>query len=101
MKIVWFGHSCFRLEIGGSVLLIDPFLKGNASFEASGIAWDEATKGVTHVALTHGHSDHIGDAGEVYPGNRENVDRFRQNHSGDSRQQDVDSPEGKPEHCAY
>ena len=31
----------------------------------SGIAWDEATKGVTHVALTHGHSDHVGDAGEI------------------------------------
>jgi len=65
MKIVWFGHSCFRLEIGASVLLIDPFLKGNPTFEASGIAWDEATKGVTHVALTHGHSDHVGDAGEI------------------------------------
>ena len=46
-------------------LLIDPFLKGNPTFEASGIAWDEATKGVTHVALTHGHSDHVGDAGEI------------------------------------
>ena len=29
MKIVWFGHSCFRLEIGSSIILIDPFLKGN------------------------------------------------------------------------
>ena len=52
MKITWFGHSCFRVETGGSVLLIDPFLKGNPTFEKSGIAWDEAIDGVTHVALT-------------------------------------------------
>ena len=65
MKIIWYGHSCFRLETGSSVILIDPFLKGNPTFEKSGIAWDEATKDVTHVALTHGHSDHVGDAGEI------------------------------------
>jgi L-ascorbate metabolism protein UlaG (beta-lactamase superfamily) len=65
VKIIWYGHSCFRLETGNSVILIDPFLKGNPTFEQSGLAWDDATKGVTHVALTHGHSDHTGDAGEI------------------------------------
>ncbi len=65
MKVTWFGHSCFRIETGGSVVLIDPFLKGNPTFEKSGVAWDDATNGVTHVALTHGHDDHIGDAAEV------------------------------------
>ncbi|MGB3720903.1 MAG: metal-dependent hydrolase [Hyphomicrobiaceae bacterium] len=65
MKITWFGHSCFRIETGNSVLLIDPYLKGNPSFENSGVSWEEATKGVTHVALTHGHDDHIGDAAEI------------------------------------
>src|SRR5690606_26499123 len=65
MKIIWFGHSCFRIETGNSVLLIDPFLKGNPTFEKSGVAWEDATRGVTHVALTHGHDDHIGDAAEI------------------------------------
>ncbi len=65
MKITWFGHSAFRVETGGAVILIDPFLKGNPTFEKSGIAWDQATAGVTHVALTHGHDDHIGDAAEI------------------------------------
>jgi L-ascorbate metabolism protein UlaG (beta-lactamase superfamily) len=65
MKIIWLGHSCFRLETGGSIVLIDPFLKGNPTFEKSGVAWGDATRGVTHVALTHGHSDHVGDAGEI------------------------------------
>ncbi|RTL72208.1 MAG: metal-dependent hydrolase [Hyphomicrobiales bacterium] len=65
MKLIWFGHSCFRVETGNSVVLIDPFLKGNPTFEKSGIAWKDAVDGVTHVALTHGHSDHLGDAGEI------------------------------------
>ena len=65
MQITWFGHSCFRVETGASIVLIDPYLKGNPTFEKSGIAWDEATKGITHVALTHGHDDHIGDSGEI------------------------------------
>ena len=65
MKIIWYGHSCFRVETGGSVVLIDPFLKGNPTFQASGIAFETAIKGTTHVALTHGHDDHIGDAGEI------------------------------------
>ena len=65
MKITWFGHSCFRIETGNSVLLIDPYLKGNPSFEKSGVSWEAATSGVTHVALTHGHDDHIGDAAEI------------------------------------
>ncbi|MEQ1647247.1 MAG: metal-dependent hydrolase [Hyphomicrobiaceae bacterium] len=65
MKITWFGHSCFRLDLGASVLLMDPFLKGNPTFEASGLSWAAATQGVTHVALTHGHFDHIGDAAEI------------------------------------
>jgi L-ascorbate metabolism protein UlaG (beta-lactamase superfamily) len=65
MRITWFGHACFRIETGRSVILIDPFLKGNPTFENSGISWDEATKGVTHVGLTHGHSDHAGDAAEI------------------------------------
>ncbi len=65
MKITWFGHSCFRVETGKSVVLMDPFLKGNATFEKSGVAWDAATQGVTHVALTHGHDDHLGDSVEI------------------------------------
>lgn len=65
MKITWFGHSCFRVETGGSVIMIDPFLKGSPTFQASGVSFEEAVKGVTHVALTHGHDDHLGDAAEI------------------------------------
>ena len=69
MKVTWFGHSCIRIDMNQngdqSALLIDPFLKGNPTFDKSGFSWAEATKGITHVALTHGHSDHIGDTVEI------------------------------------
>lgn len=65
MKITWYGHSCFRLEIASSVILIDPFLSGNPTFEATGRSVTDASAGVTHVALTHGHDDHVGDAAAI------------------------------------
>jgi L-ascorbate metabolism protein UlaG (beta-lactamase superfamily) len=60
MKITWLGHSGFRIEIEQAVLLIDPWLTGNPMFPAERRA--EAIAGVTHVFLTHGHGDHVGDA---------------------------------------
>lgn len=65
MKITWLGHSAFRIETGNSIILIDPFLKGNPAFEGASLDWDKAVQGVTHVALTHGHDDHIGDTAEI------------------------------------
>ncbi|NMJ43449.1 metal-dependent hydrolase [Roseomonas sp. JC162] len=58
MKITWFGHSAFRLEFGSSVVMIDPFLTGNPTFGGDA---EKASAGATHVLLTHGHGDHIGD----------------------------------------
>ena len=63
MKITWLGHSGFRIEIAGETLLIDPFLTGNPKFPAD--RQDEAIAGVTHILLSHGHGDHVGDAMEI------------------------------------
>ena len=60
MKIIWLGHSGFRIEIEGAVLLIDPWLDGNPMFPEAQRA--EALAGATHVLLTHGHGDHTGSA---------------------------------------
>ena len=59
MKITYHGHSAFRIETGKAVVLIDPFFTGNPAAKAS---WQEASKGCTHVLLTHGHGDHTGDS---------------------------------------
>ncbi|MCO6186450.1 metal-dependent hydrolase [Rhizobium sp. L1K21] len=59
MKITWLGHSAFRLDIAKAAILIDPFLTGNPSFEGQDAK--EVAKGVTHILLTHGHGDHVGD----------------------------------------
>ncbi|MBI1384978.1 MAG: metal-dependent hydrolase [Rhizobiales bacterium] len=61
MRITWYGHSCFKLETADDRLLIDPFLTGNPTAEAAGVASEAASAGVTHVLLTHGHDDHVGD----------------------------------------
>jgi L-ascorbate metabolism protein UlaG (beta-lactamase superfamily) len=58
MRITWLGHSAFRLDFGGTAVLIDPFLTGNPSFVGT---IEEASRGVGHILLTHGHADHIGD----------------------------------------
>jgi L-ascorbate metabolism protein UlaG (beta-lactamase superfamily) len=62
MKLTWFGHSAIRVEGGNHVILVDPFLSQNPKFEGS---VDEASRGATHVVLTHGHDDHVGDAVEI------------------------------------
>ena len=59
MKLIWLGHSAFRIELGKAVILIDPFLTGNPKFTGDA---EKAIEGATHVLLTHGHDDHIGDA---------------------------------------
>jgi len=62
MKLTWFGHSAVRAENQERVILIDPFLSENPKFGGS---LEEATRGATHVVLTHGHEDHVGDTVKI------------------------------------
>ena len=62
MKLTWYGQSAFRIEVTGATILIDPFLSGNPLWKKG---WEGPADGVTHVLLTHGHGDHVGDALEI------------------------------------
>ncbi|MCB5177049.1 MULTISPECIES: metal-dependent hydrolase [Microvirga] len=62
MKITWLGHSAFRLDFADKVVLIDPFFTGNPAFEGDR---DAVSEGVTHILVTHGHGDHVGDTVEI------------------------------------
>ncbi|MCX7305335.1 MAG: metal-dependent hydrolase [Hyphomicrobiales bacterium] len=62
MKLTHYGHSAFRVDVDGAAILIDPFLSGNPSW---GRGWEGPAEGATHVLLTHGHNDHLGDAAEI------------------------------------
>jgi L-ascorbate metabolism protein UlaG (beta-lactamase superfamily) len=61
MKITWFGHSAFRVDLAGAAIMIDPFI-GNPTFQGDQMA---AYQGATHVVLTHGHDDHTGSTVEI------------------------------------
>ena len=58
MKITALGHSAFRIETGKAVILIDPFITGNPAAKPGMM---DLTRDCTHVLLTHGHDDHVGD----------------------------------------
>jgi L-ascorbate metabolism protein UlaG (beta-lactamase superfamily) len=56
MDIRFLGHAAFELTDGDTRVLIDPFLTGNPK---AAVSADELEP--THIFLTHGHADHIGD----------------------------------------
>ena len=60
MEIRFLGHACFELTDGDTRVLVDPFLTGNPKAAARAGDVDP-----THVFLTHGHADHIGDTVDI------------------------------------
>ena len=56
--ITWYGHACIRIEtVGGRTVLIDPWF-GNPLSPMSA----DAVERCDLLLVTHGHSDHMGDA---------------------------------------
>ena len=58
MEIKFHGHSCFELSEGETTVLVDPFLKPN---NPAAVHTAEEVE-PTHIAITHGHVDHMADA---------------------------------------
>lgn len=61
MNIKYLGHSCFLIEVKGKTLLFDPYIRGNQM--ASGV--DIGALRPDYILISHGHSDHVGDAIEI------------------------------------
>jgi L-ascorbate metabolism protein UlaG (beta-lactamase superfamily) len=70
MRITWFGHSAFRLDFADKAVLIDPFFTGNPAFDGDRA---KASEGATHIIITHGHGDHVGDTLEIAKATRAKV----------------------------
>ncbi|MBU1020478.1 MAG: MBL fold metallo-hydrolase, partial [Firmicutes bacterium] len=61
MIVKFLGHAAFLLEDINFKALIDPFLKNNPSY----IEDPSDREGITHIFITHGHNDHVGDSVEI------------------------------------
>lgn len=59
MKVTYYGHSCFGVQVAGKHLLFDPFISGNPL--AQGVV-NAAKVPADFVLVSHGHDDHMLDA---------------------------------------
>jgi len=57
MKLTFYGHATYSVEVNGKNLLFDPFFTGNPSVKEVDIDSIKAD----YLFITHGHGDHTGD----------------------------------------
>jgi L-ascorbate metabolism protein UlaG (beta-lactamase superfamily) len=57
MKVTYYGHSCFQVEVAGKHLLFDPFITPNERAQSIDIHSIPAD----YILLSHGHEDHVAD----------------------------------------
>lgn len=58
MKLTYYGHSCFSVEIKGKKLLFDPFITYN---ELANTKVDVDTVPADYILVSHAHQDHTAD----------------------------------------
>jgi L-ascorbate metabolism protein UlaG (beta-lactamase superfamily) len=58
MKVTYYGHSCFGVEVAGRHLLFDPFITPNEKARAIDVNRIEAD----FLFISHAHADHLADA---------------------------------------
>lgn len=61
MKVTYYGHACFAAQIANRTLLFDPFISGNELAKAI----DPKTVPADYILISHGHADHMADAGDI------------------------------------
>ena len=55
MNVTYYGHSCFSVDVGGTILLFDPFITGNPAAKDIDINSIKAD----YILISHGHEDHV------------------------------------------
>lgn len=61
MKLTYYGHSCFGVEIKGKKILFDPFISPNELAKDIDINSVDAD----YILVSHGHEDHVADALDI------------------------------------
>jgi L-ascorbate metabolism protein UlaG (beta-lactamase superfamily) len=61
MKLTYYGHSCFAIEINNATLLFDPFITGNTLAKDVDIDSIKAD----YILVSHAHFDHIQDVEQI------------------------------------
>jgi len=56
----WYGHATLGVQTGEYRLLIDPFFSGNSQTKQN-----LEKLYADYILITHGHSDHVGDAQQI------------------------------------
>jgi L-ascorbate metabolism protein UlaG (beta-lactamase superfamily) len=57
MKLTFYGHATFSIEVNGKTILFDPFFTGNPAVKNA----DPDKIKADYIFITHGHADHTGD----------------------------------------
>ncbi|CAN5438297.1 metal-dependent hydrolase [soil metagenome] len=57
MKLTYYGHACFSVEVAGKTLLFDPFITPNPLAETV----DVNAVPADFILVSHGHADHVAD----------------------------------------
>lgn len=60
-KLTWLGHASWLIETTDHRILLDPYLTENPA----AIATAEEFTDVTHVLVSHGHFDHLGEVKKI------------------------------------
>ncbi|CBW27967.1 conserved hypothetical protein [Halobacteriovorax marinus SJ] len=66
LKVIWFGHSSFLINISGKTILVDPIVSEFASpfffivrrFQSSPLSLEELPR-IDYVLISHDHYDHL------------------------------------------
>jgi L-ascorbate metabolism protein UlaG (beta-lactamase superfamily) len=66
IKVIWFGHSSFLINLNGKIILVDPVISDYASpvpfvmqrFQKPPLALEECPK-VDYIVISHDHYDHL------------------------------------------